>query len=167
MAKALFISRNDLVNKTPLGGNVDADKILPFVEVAQETHIQSLLGTDLYDKISADIVAGNLTGDYLNLVNTYVKPVLVHYAIVDYLAFAPFTIGNGGVYKHQSENSQPVTEGEMAYLMENQRKTAKSYAERLIDHLQYNASTKYPEYYTNSNEDIDPIRDENFSSWVL
>jgi len=76
MAKALFINRNDLVNKTPLGGNVDADKFLQFVEIAQETHIQNYLGTKLYDKISADIVAGTLAGDYADLVTNYVKPML-------------------------------------------------------------------------------------------
>jgi len=100
MAKALFISRNDLVNKTSLGGNVDADKFLQFVEFAQETHIQNYLGTDLYNKIASDIAASTLSGVYQTLVTNYVKPMLIHYAMAEYLPIASFTIGNGGVFKH-------------------------------------------------------------------
>lgn len=165
--KALFISRNDIVKKTILGGNVDADKFLPFVEIAQETHILNYLGTDLYEKISADIVASTLIGDYLTLVNSYVKPMLIHFAMVDYLGFASYTIGNGGIYKHQSENSQAINKDEVDAIASKSRQIAKSYAERFVDYMQYNASTKFPEYYTNSNDDVDPLKNENFSPWVL
>ena len=47
------------------------------VKIAQQIDIQNLLGTDLYNKISADIIADSLTGDYLTLVNTYVQPCLI------------------------------------------------------------------------------------------
>lgn len=167
MSKALFISRNDLVNKTPLGGNVDADKFLQFVEIAQETHIQNFLGTQLYDKISADINAGTLAGNYLALVTNYVKPMLVHYAMSEYLPFAAFTIGNGGIYKHSSENSETATKEDISFITNKERQIAKDYTDRFISYMCFNASTMFPEYYTNSNGDIDPSRDENPSSWVL
>lgn len=167
MAKALFINRNDLVNKTPLGGNVDADKFLQFVEIAQETHIQNYLGTKLYEKISADIVAGTLAGNYQALVTDYVKPMLIHFAMSEYLPFASYTIGNGGIYKHQSENSQAVSKDEVDYMVNKERQIAKSYTERFVDYMQFNASTMFPEYYTNANEDVYPLRSDNFTSWVL
>ena len=52
MATALFITREDLVRNSIIDGNVDYDKIIQFVKVAQEIDIQNLLGTDLYNKIS-------------------------------------------------------------------------------------------------------------------
>ena len=76
MATALFIKRSDLVKNTALNSNVDTDKFIQFIRLAQEIHVQNYLGTDLYDKISADIIAGNLTGDYLDLVNDYIQPML-------------------------------------------------------------------------------------------
>ena len=167
MSKALFVSRNDIVNKTALGGNVDADKFLQFVEIAQETHIQNYLGTDLYNKIASDISSSSLSGDYATLVTDYVKPMLIHFAMSEYLPFAAYTIGNGGIYKHTSENSQAATKDEVDFMANKERQIAKSYTERFVSYMQYNASTKFPEYYTNSNDDVDPLKNENFSSWVL
>ena len=67
MATALFIKREDLVRNSILDGNVDTDKFIQFIKIAQQMHIQNYLGTDLYNKISADIIAGTLSGDYLEL----------------------------------------------------------------------------------------------------
>ena len=75
MATALFIKRSDLVKNTALNGNVDTDKFIQFIKIAQEVHVRNYLGTDLYDKISADIIADTLTGDYLSLVNDYATHV--------------------------------------------------------------------------------------------
>ena len=102
MATALFISRTDLVKNSIIDGNVDTDKFIQFIKIAQEIEIQNYLGTDLYNKISADIVAGTLTGDYLNLVNDYVQPMLIWWAQVNYLPYAAYQIKNGGVFKHTS-----------------------------------------------------------------
>ena len=104
MATALFIKRQDLVKNTALSGNVDTDKFIQFIKLAQEIHVRNYLGTDLYNKISADIIADTLAGDYLNLVNDYIQPMLIHFAMSEYLPFAAYTVANGGVYKHTSEN---------------------------------------------------------------
>ena len=79
MATALFISRTDLVKNSIIDGSIDTDKLLGFLKVSQQIDIQNLLGTELYNKISADITSGagggaGLTGNYLTLVNEYVQP---------------------------------------------------------------------------------------------
>ena len=69
--KALFITINDLKRKSIIDGNVDADKLIQFIEVAQDTHIQNYLGGLLYNKIQSLIInntiddAGN--SDYKTL----------------------------------------------------------------------------------------------------
>ena len=97
MATALFISRTDLVKNSIIDGNTDTDKFIQFIKIAQQIEIQNFLGTDLYNRISADIIAGTLTGDYLNLVNDYVQPMLIWWAQVSYLPYAAYQIKNGGV----------------------------------------------------------------------
>ena len=59
MADALFITRKDLVKFSSVNGNVDTDKFLQYIKIAQDIHIQNYLGTDLYNKIQADIVASS------------------------------------------------------------------------------------------------------------
>jgi len=58
--KALFITLKELKRKSIFDGNIDADKIIQFIEVAQDTEIQTYLGTKLYDKLQADIIADTL-----------------------------------------------------------------------------------------------------------
>ena len=163
---ALFISRTDLVRNTILDGNVDTDKFIHFVKIAQEIHVRNYLGTDLYNKISADIVAGTLGGNYLTLVNTYVQPMLIHFAMADYLPFAAYQVKNSGVFKHISENATSVEKGEVDYLVNKEREFADYYTRRFIDYMSFNQNL-FPEYRSNSNDDIFPDSDATFSGWVL
>jgi hypothetical protein len=167
MAQALFVTRKDLVKFTSVSGGVDTDKFIQYIKIAQDIHIQNFLGTDLYNKISADIVADTLTGDYLSLVTDHVKPMLIHWAMVEFLPFSAYTIANKGVYKNTSENADSVTKDEVDFLVEKERKTAQYYTDRFINYMSFNASTKFPEYYTNNNDDIYPDKDANFAGWVL
>jgi len=166
MATALFISRTDLVKNTILDGNVDTDKFIQFIKIAQEIHIRNYLGTKLYDKISGHIIAGNLAGAYLTLVNTYVQPMLIHFAMVDYLPFAAYQVKNAGVFKHISENAESVSKNEVDYLVNKEREFAEYYTRRMIDYVTYNISS-FPEYNTNNNEDVYPDKDSLFNGWVL
>jgi len=165
--KALFIKRADLVKSTAISGNVDTDKFIQFIELAQEIHLQNYLGTDLYNKISNDIISGTLTGDYLDLVNNYIQPMLIHFSMAEYLPFASYTIANGGVYRHQSDNSTLVSKEEVDFLVQKERDYANYYTNRFIDFMGSNASNLFPEYYTNSNEDINPDKDTIFHGWNL
>ena len=167
MAEAILITRKDVVKFTAMNGNVDTDKFIQYIKIAQDVHVQNYLGTDLLESIQAKIIAGTLTGDYLSLVTDYVKPLLCHWAMVEYLPFAAYTIANKGVYKHSSENAENVSKEEVDFLIEKERTTAQYYTDRFIDYMSFNASSKFPEYYSNNDNDIYPDKDANFSGWVL
>ena len=162
----LFVTRDDIVRFTAMNGNVDVDKYLQFVKVAQDLHIQNYLGSRLYEKLKSEITAGTLVDPYLNLLETYIKPMVIHFSMVEYLPYSAYTIGNKGVYKHTSETGQIVDKNEIDFLIEKERDTAEHYVQRFIDHMCYNQST-YPEYYQNSNGDIYPTMKNNFSGWYL
>lgn len=166
MATALFITRDELVKFTALNGNIDTDNFIQWVKVAQDIHIQQYLGTELFNKINNDIVAGTLTGNYLMLLNTYIKPMLVHWSLVEYLPFAAYTIANKGVYKHSSENSENVDKAEVDFLVEKERSIAQNYSRRFIDYMSYNQSL-FPEYNANSNGDVFPNFEADFYGWTL
>lgn len=166
MAKALFITRTDLVRNTIIDGNVDTDKFIQFIKIAQEIHVRNYLGSDLYNKISSDIESDSLSGDYLTLKNEYIVPMLIHYAMVDYLPFAAYQVKNGGVFKHTSENSTSVDKAEVDYLVNKERDFAEYYTRRFIDYMSFNNS-KFPEYNSNNNDDIYPDKDATFQGWVL
>ena len=137
MAQALLISRKDIVKFTAMNGNVDTDKFIQFVKIAQDIHIQNYLGTDLLDKIEADIIADSLAGDYLSLVTDYVKPMLIHWAMVEYLPFAAYSVANKGVYKHTSENASNVEKEEVDFLIEKERDLAQYYTDFISQYKIY------------------------------
>jgi hypothetical protein len=245
MAEALLITRNDVVKFTAMNGNVDTDNFIQFVKIAQDIHIQNFLGTDLLQKLQAEIILANsgiptaitvseqgtgytmgtgvtTTGgtgtgltlditaagglvtdadidtagtgykvndvividggnddaeitidtlysiptDYNNLLVTYVKPMLIHWAMVEYLPFAAYTIANKGVYKHNSENATNVEKVEIDFLIEKERSIAQHYTERFIEHISFN-NDKFPEYNSNSNGDMYPDTNNNYQGWYL
>jgi len=166
MAEALLITRNDIVKYTALNGNVDTDKFIQFIKIAQDIHIQNYLGTKLFQKIQADIIANTLAGNYLTLVNTYVKPMLIHWGMVEYLPFAAYTIANKGVYKHSSENAQNVDKNEVDYLLEKERSIAQHYTQRFIDYMSFNQPL-FPEYRSNKNSDVFPDSMNNYTGWYI
>jgi len=166
MAEALLIGRADVVKFTAMNGNVDTDKFIQYIKIAQDIHIQNYLGTDLFKKIQVLIIAGQLANNYLNLVNVHIKPMLIHWAMVEYLPFAAYTIANKGVFKHSSENAENVSKEEVDFLIEKERDLAQYYTDRFISYMTFNNSL-FPEYNSNSNDDINPSYDSNFSGWVL
>ena len=166
MATALFISRTDLVKNTIVDGNVDTDKFIQFIKIAQEIHIQNYLGSKLYDKITNDIINGTLGGDYLELVNDYLQPMLIHFAMVEYLPFCAYQIKNGGIFKHNSENSETVSKNEVDLLVQKERDFSEYYTRRFVDYMCFE-SKKFPEYNDNVNDDIRPDKDVDYTNWVL
>lgn len=166
MATALFIKPIDLKRNSIIDGNVDVDKYIGFLKIAQQIHIRNYLGTDLYNKISTDIINDELEGNYLTLVNSYIQPMLIHFAMVDYLPFAAYQLKNGGIFKHVSENSESVTKEEIDYLVEKHRDIAEYYTRRFIDYMSFNQGD-FPEYNSNTNDDIHPDKDALFNGWVL
>lgn len=166
MAQALFVSREDIVKYTALSGNVDVDKFIQFVKIAQDIHIQNYLGTKLFDKINDGIVAGNLSAPYTTLLNTYIKSMVVHWSMVEFMPFSAYTFGNKGVYKHSSENSENVDKNEIDFLIEKERSIAEHYTRRFIDYMSFN-QVSFPEYNTNSNDDMFPDKEADFTGWYL
>ena len=166
MAQALFISREDLTRNTIVAGGVDTQKFVQFISIAQDIHIQNYLGTSLYNAIQDKIIAGTLTGDYLYLVDTYLKDMLIHYSMVDYLPFSSYQIQNSGVFKSRSENSDTATPQEIDSMIDRHRQFAQFYTRRFLDYMCYN-NNLFPEYNNNDADGMFPDYTADFTGWVL
>jgi hypothetical protein len=103
---------------------------------------------------------------YSTLLNTYVKPCLIHWAMVEYLPFSAYTIANKGIFKHTSENATNIEKAELDMLIDKQRQIAQHYTERMIDYLCFN-NNLFPEYNQNSNGDMYPDTNNYNIGWVL
>lgn len=162
----LFISPDDLVKRTAINGNVDRDQMVQFIKIAQDIHVQALLGTALYNKLKTDVLNDTLTGNYETLMTDYVQDVLVHYAMVEILPFLAYKVSNGGVFRKQSENSEGIDKNELEYLIQKERDTAEHYGRRLVSYLTFYGSLT-PEYYENQNGQMYPTDGQSFHGWYL
>lgn len=159
---ALFVNEDKLKNSTAINYNVDTAFLLPFLKIAQDKHLQMILGTRLYNKISNDIENRDLDGVYKTLVDDYVQDCLVHYALVEALPFISYQIKNGSITQKNSENGTAATREDVNYLVQKERDTAEFYGQRVVDYLCYNSSS-YPEYTTNNDAEIEPIKNAYFT----
>jgi len=169
--KVLFITTRDLKRYSVLNGNIDPNKLMYHIEIAQDTEVQNYLGTKLLEKVQ-DLIKNNAIDnpaneDYKELLETYIQPMTIYWALVSYMPFAAYTIANGGVFKHTSENSVTVDKSEVDYLANKYRDIAQFYTNNFIDFMIYNES-KYPEYNQNVDDDTYPDQGgANFGGWVL
>lgn len=169
--KALFITIADLKAKSIIDGNTDADKLIHYIEVAQDIHVQNYLGSKLYDKLQALILSGDIdlaaNSDYKSLRDNYIKPMLIWFTQLEYLPFAMFKIDNGGISKHRGEESDSVDYRDIDRMQSKVTDRAEFYTRRFIEYICFH-NQKFPEYNDNSNEDMYPDKDaDSFSSFVL
>lgn len=167
MATTLFINKTDFVQNTILNGNVDADLFMNFIKIAQQMHVQNYMGTQLYNSFTTKITDNDLSADDLMLLKDYIQPMLIHFAMVDYLPFANYQIRNGGVFKHRTDNSESTSREELDILVQKHRTFADFYAQRFIDYMGIFASSLFPIYWENRNADMFPDTKANPCPWVL
>jgi len=156
MAEVLFISEEKLKSYV-IAGNVDAEHLLAHLKDAQRIYIESALGTDLYAKLQADIIASTLTGVYKTLVDDYLQDVLVHYATLQAIPHLAYKIENGNIYSKTSESGTALSVDELADLKDSIKNTAEWYRARLVSFL-CNNNADYPEYSTSSGADVKPSK---------
>ena len=153
---SLFCNEDKLKSSTAINYNVDTAFLLPFLKIAQDKHMQVILGTDLYVRIDEDIAAGTLAGVYKALVDNYIQDSIIHYALVEALPFISFQIKNGSITQKNSENGSAANKEDVNWLVQKERDTAEFYGQRIVDYLCENSSL-YPEYTSNSGADLNPI----------
>ena len=81
----LLIKPNDIFLNTYLQGNIDETRLIPIIANNQLLNILPLLGKTLYDKIVADYNADILSGQYLQLYNSYIVDILSNLVASDYV----------------------------------------------------------------------------------
>ena len=170
MAYVLFISEQKLKDSTAINLNVDVDLLSPFVREAQKLYVETVLGTDLTQKIKDLITAGTIgnVGNeaYKTLVDEYVGDMLPGYSLYHAFPYLRFRVENGGVFTHDSETGTALSTEEAQHFREEVLNTASYYRERLIDYIRNNISS-FPEYSTNSGADVSPTTENYYAGMNL
>ena len=164
MAIILLIGEQYLKEKTPLSNNIDIELLKSNIEFAQDSSIQDILGTNLYNDIQVKYSAQTLSSIEIDLVNL-IKPTLAYRSAEQSMPFINAQIRNKGINQLNSENATQADIGYMRYLREELRSRAEFLSQRVIKFL-CNNSDSFP-LYTTSNEDIEPSKKDGYTDFDL
>jgi hypothetical protein len=154
-AEILFVNPDYMKRLTQLNGGVEDAVMIPAIILAQDKYLQQYLGTDLLNKLKADISAGTVSGVYETLLDTYVRKSTVWWAMVEMLPNLYVKLDNGGLVIRSAENTVNISDADLHREVENARQNAQFYTSRLVDYLCANQSS-FPEYTSNTSPDMFP-----------
>jgi hypothetical protein len=159
----LYISSTRLKKDSALGGSVSDDLIMPYILLAQDMHILPILGTDLDNKLKAEIQAGTLANQYKTLVETYLQPALVQFSFTQLMPYLRLRfVNNAVVVMGATDQSSSATYDDLKPVMDTATDAAEFYRQRMIDYLRNNTSS-FPEYSSNTGSDLDPTTNNYFA----
>jgi hypothetical protein len=148
--------------------NVDSKLLETFIITAQDMHIQSILGENLYLSIMNMVDAGTISGDYNVLLMNYIMPAQMWWTIYEALPFISFKLTNKTVtQKGGAPNDVAASPENIHWLRNITKNNADYYTQRIREQIINNPSS-YPEYFTVVGiERIPPRRSTYFSGMYL
>jgi len=168
MAKKLLISEVKLKAFTNINKNVDMDVIRAEIGIAQDIHLQNLLGSQFYHHLLDQVtVTGNtFNADELILVNDYIADYLIQTAYFEMIPQLQYRTMNRGIVEGQMESATSVDIETMKYLRSIQKQRSDFYSQRLTDYLiTGRGQNKFPEYLaTNTIDGMIPDRAAKYNS---
>lgn len=160
MAYANLISETYAKDNSPLNSAVDAQDLKPFIKIAQEKHIQNILGGCLYEDLMDKVIASKaspptpLTANDLTLI-LKVRECLVWWVLYEAIPFISTKLRNIGIVKQNGDNLETADQSTVTYLRKEVEGNALHYAKLLNDYLcQY--STLYADYNCPALEKMQP-----------
>ena len=164
MAKqVLLVSEQRLKQWTQLDDNVRLNEITPHILQASDIYIQNLVGSKLYARLQAGIIANDLNADEELLLNDYVGKTLMQYALFMILPSIKYKVVNQGIVNGTSEETAPTTLEELRYLRGTVLDTAEFYATRLVEFFRDNPGM-FPEYTNPGTDGMMPDKTDQYFS---
>jgi hypothetical protein len=145
MKVVLFITPDEVRKRTSLDSNVDDDKIINSMRLAQDLTLEPLLGSVMLDEIKAQVIAGTLTTAYSNLLDYYCRPVLIQAILNKISLFLVYRYNNTGVVKNNLDNEEILSTKDIVALRNEVQESVNEYGQRLTSFLEANTEL-YPLY---------------------
>jgi len=155
----LFISVQNIKERTSLHANIDEKLILPEILTCQDMFILPALGTALYNRLQDGISNCSLNIDENNLLDIYISPTLVYYVMSEMPQALSYQFYNKGLLRKSGENTENPSMQDMIDVANRYKARAEFYKQRMIKYLK-EYSTTYPEYLS-PGSGIDAIHPEN------
>jgi hypothetical protein len=149
----IFISEQYLKDSSYIDENVDVKLLRNSILETQEIRIRGIVGTALYDELCTQITASTKTTLNNTLLDSYIKPALKYWVLLDSALILTFKIMNKSIVKRTAENTETIQVTDLDRLMNFFKDRAEYYSERITKYLIENESS-YP-LFTNPGDGVD------------
>lgn len=127
---------------SPVTANTDITEFFPYISIAQDLHIEPILGEPLMAELKDQVTTNTLTPENGDLI-LKIAPALSFYAVYQALPFHWATIVNKGITIRESENSKGIDIKDLAQLRQWIKNDADTLKSQLTDYL-CRCRTSYP-----------------------
>src|SRR5438270_113564 len=134
----LIISEKYIKDNSIIDNNVDDKLLTPVIILAQDKHILPLAGTSLWNDMISQIVAGNVSADYQDLLNNYLQKATLWWTLAEAVLALSYKLTNKNIMQKSSDNSRPASNADLLKLKDQFTENAEYYSERAIRHLRAN-----------------------------
>jgi len=149
MAQITYIILPSVVKeRMSLHDNVDEKLIYPEILAVQDLHILPLLGSNLFNKILADIAANTLSGYYKTLIDDYLIMAVCNMVMSELPEALNYQFYNKGVSQKIVDNATQPSMSELYNIVAKYKSRAEHYIRRARMYLIQNQNTNLPEYRT-------------------
>lgn len=148
MRDILFISPENIYERTPVHKNIDSKMIVPVIKLCQEMYILPILGTALFVRLQDGISASDLTADETTLLQQYIRDCLIYHTVAELADTISYQFWNKGVLKKTNDQSETTGQSELFDLKYKYKNFAERYGQMLVNYLTQEAGTgnKFSEY---------------------
>lgn len=148
----LLLNQNDIPSLTSFDGNIDADKLKPYIFLAQKNDVRKALGVALYNKILADYKSNSLTDVYETIYNDFVVDMLVFFSCSMYMSFGGIKVSNKGNHKPSFSGGVILSDKETARQISKYNQLAQTTVLNFKEFMEEDGTPDVPEFKTETND---------------
>ena len=163
----LLVSSSKIKAFTEINENVDEQLLLSNIQIAEDTGLQTILGTQFYKHIKSAAQGNTLTGPETTLLQDYIQPYLIQRAYYECIPAIYMRIMNKSIVVGNTAQGSAISTADMKYLRSIAMDRYEFYAQRLMDYLKDN-SNDFPIYFSySSNQGMAPSRENYFGGFQV
>jgi hypothetical protein len=165
----LFVSENKVKQFTTLNQNLDQALLTSCIYIAQEVHLQPVIGTKGYDYYQNLIRQVNTGGTMSNadriMLDDYMAPIVIWAGYYEAIPEVWARKMNKSIVVGNTEQGTAIDLKTMQYYRDNAMSKYQFYIQRLLDRVQ-SYSGDYPWFYSYSDKDGMPSTNQNYFAGI-
>lgn len=140
-----LIKASDLKENVPISKSVDEALLKKVIYNEQQTKIQNLLGTKLFNAIMTEASDNTITGKRKQLVDDYIKPALYQWSFRAAILHLNLRVTDKGVIEQSDNNAAQADAARIKQLRNDAQNKAEFHGKLAVEFICENTGD-FPEY---------------------